>query len=130
MIWKSAASLFVIGLFGFYAKRGYHGPAELWVHDSAGGVFYEVFWCLALAIALPRWKAPRIAAVVLVATCILEFLQLWHTPLLELARANFLGRTILGSYFDWRDFSYYFIGSAIGWGWLRAIGHAASRSRA
>jgi len=120
MPWKRIASLIVVAALGLYAKRGYDGPAALWVHDSLGGIFYEIFWCLALGIALPRWKASRIAAAVLIATCILEFLQLWHPPMLELARANFIGRTILGSYFDWGDFPYYFIGSAIGWAWLRA----------
>ena len=87
-----------------------------------GGVFYVIFWCLVVAILLPRAKAARIAATVLVATCILEFLQAWHPPLLEAARGNFIGRTILGSYFDWGDFLYYFVGAAIGWAWLRAIG--------
>ena len=68
------------------------------------------------------WKAARIALAVLIATCILEFLQLWHPPLLEWLRSFFIGRTILGSYFDWSDFPYYFIGSALGWLWLRVIG--------
>jgi hypothetical protein len=119
----------VVASLGLYTKRGYQGPAAAWVHDSVGGVFYEVFWCLALAMVLPRWNASRIAVVVLISTCILEFLQLWHPPLLEIARANFIGRTILGSSFDWGDFPYYFIGSALGWGWLRQLDHAPSRSR-
>jgi hypothetical protein len=120
MLLHRIASLILIAALGLYAKRGYHGPAALWVRDSVGGVFYEILWCLALAIAVPRWKASRIAVLVLIATCILEFLQLWHPPLLELVRANFIGRTILGSDFDWGDFPYYFVGSAIGWAWLRA----------
>ena len=122
MVLQRLVSLVVIVPLGLYTKHGYHGPGADWVHDSVGGVLYEIFWCLALAIVLPRWKASRIAAMVLIATCILEFLQLWHPPLLELARSSFVGRTILGSSFDWGDFPYYFIGSAIGWAWLRAIG--------
>jgi hypothetical protein len=54
-------------------------------------------------------------------TCALEFLQLWHPPLLESLRSNFIGRTILGSYFDWSDFTYYFAGSALGYLWLRLM---------
>jgi hypothetical protein len=119
------ASLALITPLGFYSKRGYRGPAAHWVHDSLGGVFYEIFWCLVLALVLPRWKASTIGALVLAATCILEFLQLWHPPLLEWPRSFFIGRTILGSYFDWWDFPYYFAGSALGWAWLRLIARAS-----
>jgi Protein of unknown function (DUF2809) len=114
-------SLAIVAPLGYFAKRGYHGPSAAWVHDSFGGVLYEVFWCLVLALLLPRWSSVRIACLVLVTTCILEFLQLWHPPFLEWLRSFFLGRTILGSYFDWSDFPYYFVGSAIGWLWLRAV---------
>jgi Protein of unknown function (DUF2809) len=116
-----AASIAVSAALGLYAKRFYHGPAAAWARDSAGGVFYVIFWCLVVAMLLPRVSAARIAVGVLVATCILEFLQAWHPPLLEAARSHFIGRTILGSYFDWGDFLYYFVGAAIGWAWLRAI---------
>jgi hypothetical protein len=116
------AAIVIAAAMGLYSKRLYHGPAAGWVHDSLGGVFYEIFWCLALSLALPRWRAARIALVVLIATCILEFLQLWHPPLLEWLRANFIGRTILGSYFDWTDFPYYFLGSAAGLVCLKVIG--------
>jgi hypothetical protein len=118
----AAASMAVIVPLGLYAKRGYHGPAAAWARDSAGGVLYVIFWCLVLAMLLPHTKAVRIAAAVVIATCILEFLQAWHPPLLEAARSHFVGRTILGSYFDWGDFPYYFAGGAAGWAWLRAIG--------
>ena len=114
-------SLAIVVPAGFYGKRYYHGPAEHWVRDSWGGVVYEILWCLVFAIARPSWRAERIAAGVLIVTCILEFMQAWHPPLLEAIRANFLGRTILGSYFDWSDFPYYFIGSALGYLWLRLM---------
>ena len=115
------ASVAIVASAGLYGKRYYHGPAEHWVHDSLGGVSYVILWCLVLAICLPKWPEARIAATVLVATCALEFLQLWHPPLLESLRANFLGRTILGSYFDWSDFTYYSAGSAMGYLWLRLM---------
>jgi hypothetical protein len=121
-----AASTVLFALLGLYAKRGYHGPGAAWARDSVGGVFYVVFWCLVVALLLPRVTAGRIAVGVLIATCILEFLQLWHPPLLKAARDTFIGRTILGSYFDWGDFLYYFVGAAIGWAWLRAIGRSHS----
>ena len=104
-------SMAVLVPLGFYFKRA-----------STGGVFYVIFWCMAVSIVLPRTRAWRIAAGVVVATCILEFLQLWHPRFLEEARSHFVGRTILGSYFDWGDFLYYFVGGPVGWLWLRALG--------
>jgi hypothetical protein len=120
-------SIAFVALAGFYGKR-YQGPGHHWVNDSLGGVFYEILWCLVAGLLLPCLKAARIAVAVLIATCILEFLQLWHPPFLEWLRSFFIGRTILGSYFDWLDFPYYFAGSALGWLWLRAIGHDPARS--
>jgi hypothetical protein len=120
-------SLAVIVPTGYFSKR-YRGPAHHWVNDSFGGVFYEILWCLFFALLLPRVRASRIAAGVLIVTCILEFLQLWHPPFLEYLRSFFLGRTILGSYFDWSDFPYYFLGSALGWLWLLAIRHPGNRA--
>jgi hypothetical protein len=119
-------SLAVIAPLGFYAKRGYSGPAAHWVHDGLGGVFYEIFWCLAVAPAVPRARPVTIAAWVFAATCALEFLQLWHPAPLEWMRGFFLGRTILGSFFDWWDFLHYLIGSILGWFWLRAIAARAT----
>jgi hypothetical protein len=42
---------------------------------------------------------------VLVATCLLEFLQLWHPPLLEAVRSTFIGRTVLGTSFTWNVYA-------------------------
>ena len=125
MIPRRLISIAIILPLGLYSKR-YRGPAWHWVNDSLGGVFYEILWCLVVALLLPRVRAGRIATAVLIATCILEFLQLWHPPFLEYLRSFFIGRAILGSYFDWSDFPYYFLGSALGWCWLRAIGQPAN----
>jgi hypothetical protein len=121
------ASIVVIVPLGFYCKLGYHGPAEHWVHDSFAAVFYEILWCLVLALLLPRPKPAALAAGVLIGTCILEFMQLWHPPLLEWLRGFFLGRAILGSTFDWWDFPYYFLGSALGWLWLHFLALSGAR---
>jgi len=119
--WRHFVSLAAIVPIGFYSKLGYHGPASGWVHNSLGGVFYVILWCLVFSFCLPAVRTSRIVIGVLAATCGLEFLQAWHPPLLEFLRSFFLGRTILGSSFDWFDFPYYFIGAGIGWVWLRAL---------
>ena len=116
-------SIALIVPVGFYSKS-YRGPAAHWVNDSLGGVFYVIFWCLVAAVLLPRARAGRITVAVLAGTCALEFLQRWHPPFLEHLRSFFIGRTILGSYFDWSDFPYYFAGAALGWLWLRTLGRS------
>jgi hypothetical protein len=70
-----------------------------------------------------------IASSVLAITCVLEFLQLWHPPFLQLIRNTFIGRTILGSYFTWSDFPYYFLGSGIGWFWMIWLQNISVRTR-
>ena len=113
-------SLILIIPTGFYSKF-YRGPAAAWVNDSLGGVFYEIFWCLLILLFLPRVKPWIIALCVSVVTCILEFMQLWHPPFLEILRSNFMGRTLLGTTFTWTDFPYYFLGSGIGWFWIKHL---------
>ena len=114
-------SLLVIVPLGFSTKF-YSGYGQDWVRESLDGVFYEIFWCLVFYLFCRRLKAGIIAAIVLFGTCCLEFLQLWHPPFLEYLRGNFIGRTVLGTTFCWSDFPYYFIGSCIGWFWLKKLG--------
>ena len=117
---RTAVSLAAVVPAGFYAKL-YRGPGAHWVNDSFAAVFYEVFWCLVLSLLLPAWSGRRIALAVLAATCALEFMQLWHPPLLEYLRSFTLGGALLGNWFDWWDFPYYFLGSGVGWLWLKLI---------
>jgi hypothetical protein len=107
---------------GFYTKL-YDGPAADWVNDSLGGVFYEVFWCLAVFLVFPKARSRTIALSVLVVTCILEFAQLWHPTALTIIRSHFLGATLLGTTFSWYDFPYYVVGAAIGWAWVSWLRH-------
>jgi len=114
------ASMIVLVPVGFYSKY-YRGPASEWVNASLGGTFYVIFWCLVVRFLWPKAAGSRIGIGVLAATCAIEFLQLWHPPLLEAMRSHFVGRTILGSTFDWSDFPYYFLGAVLGWLWLRKL---------
>jgi hypothetical protein len=128
-IWTLISLLIIIPV-GFYSKF-YRGPGANWVNNSLGGVFYEIFWCLLILLIADilrkpdplkktgYYREPLIAAAVLIMTCILEFLQLWHPPVLESLRSSFIGRTVLGTTFAWSDFPYYFLGTGIGWIWMR-----------
>lgn len=111
-------SLFIIVPIGFYSKF-YKGPAASWVNNSLGGTFYEIFWCLLSFLIFNKSKPWIVATIVLIITCLLEFLQLWQPYFLQVIRRTFIGATILGNSFTWADFPYYFIGSGVGWYWLK-----------
>ena len=107
-------ALAVVTPLGFYTKL-YHGPLEEWMHHQAGGIFYEIFWCLIVILLWPNALGRIVAFWVFLATSILEFAQLWHPTFLEILRSTFLGETILGNSFSWTDFPYYILGCGIGW---------------
>ena len=116
------ASLSIIVPLGFIIKF-YPGPGRSWLNDAFGGVPYDIFWILLIAYLRPKASPLKIAIGVCLITCGLEFLQLWQTPLLEAIRVTSLGRLVLGHSFSWLDFPYYFVGSALGWVWVRSLQH-------
>jgi len=114
---------------GFYTKF-YRGPGAVWVADSLGGFFYEVFWCLLIAIITPRLKPMAISGGVFLVTSALEFLQLWHPPFLTAIRRTFIGRTLIGTSFTWSDFPYYLGGCLAGYLILKLINNRHSGKKA
>lgn len=120
-------SIVVIVPLGLMIKF-YRGPGQEWLNNSFGGVPYEIFWILLLVFILPQISARWASLVVCIATCLLEFLQLWQPPFLQAIRATLIGRLVLGNTFQWSDFPYYFLGSFLGWAWLRAIQHQVLRT--
>ena len=121
-------SIAIIVPFGLFTKF-YRGPGQSWLNDSFGGVPYEIFWILLVVLIWPQVSAKWAAVGVLIATCILEFLQLWHPPFLQAIRATLLGRLVLGTTFVWSDFPYYFIGSFLGWLWVKGLEHYTLRHK-
>ncbi|MCE5252515.1 DUF2809 domain-containing protein [bacterium] len=113
-------SLLITAAIGLFCKF-YSGPAEDWVNNSINGVFYEIFWCVLISLFSDTIKPWIIAIIVLIMTCLLEFLQLWHHPVLEWIRSFFIGQAIIGSSFAWSDFPYYFIGCGTGWLWVKRL---------
>ena len=111
--WKVLLFILILIPFGLLTKL-YTGPGQVWVNHSLGGVLYEVFWCLVIFWVWPRIQYFRIAFLVFIITCVLEFMQLWHPRILEWARLSFIGRALLGTTFTWLDFPHYIIGSILG----------------
>ncbi|MBH8576532.1 DUF2809 domain-containing protein [Nostocaceae cyanobacterium CENA369] len=114
-------SLLIVVVMGFSFKY-YTGPAHQWFNNYGAAVFYEIFWCLfAFWFFRSRTAVKQIPIWVLLVTCILEVLQLWHPPLLEEIRATLIGKWLLGSTFSWWDFPHYVFGCILGWLWLRQL---------
>ena len=112
------ASMIIIVPLGYFVRfsKGLNPP---WLHDVLGSIAYEIFWILFFAFLLPKISPLRIAIGVCIATCAIEFLQLWKPPFLQAARSTLPGRLVLGNSFTWADFPVYFIGSFLGWLLLR-----------
>ena len=115
-------SLLIVVVMGFVFKF-YTGPAHQWFNNYGAAIFYEIFWCLLVFLLVPSQGAVvQIPLWVFNVTCALEFLQLWHPPVLEQFRSTFLGRILIGTTFSWWDFPHYVLGCVLGWFWLRQIG--------
>ncbi|NER79267.1 MAG: DUF2809 domain-containing protein [Leptolyngbya sp. SIO1D8] len=106
--------------FGLFTKF-YRGVGQAWLNDTFGGIPYEIFWILLAAWIWPRVRPGAIALGVFIATCLLEFLQLWQPVWLQTIRATLLGRLVLGNTFIGGDFPYYAIGCVCGWLWLKCL---------
>ena len=55
----------------------------------------------------------RIPVAVFIATCILEFLQLWKPEFLQIFRATLIGAALIGTDFVWLQFPYYLLGTVL-----------------
>jgi hypothetical protein len=114
-------SLCVVTPAGFLFKF-YRGPGHIWFNDYGGGLLYEIFWCMVVFFFVPQRKnITPITLWVLIITCILETLQLWHPPFLEQIRSTFLGAALIGTTFVWLDFPHYILGCIIGWLLMRML---------
>ena len=112
-------SLSIILPLGYVVR--FYGSAPEWLNDSFGSIAYQILWIVLVALLFPQASPLWTAIGVCLASCFIEFLQLWHPPFLEAIRATFLGRLILGNTFTWSDFPSYFIGSFLGWVWMQVL---------
>jgi Protein of unknown function (DUF2809) len=117
--WRMLGSAIALIPLGYFIR--FHGPGPAWLNDALGSVMYEMFW-ITLGLGIwPKIRPLHMAAAVGVATSLLEFLQLWHPPLLQVLRQTLLGRLVLGTTFSWLDFPAYVGGSVLGFLWGQAL---------
>ena len=113
-------SIIIITPLGFFTKL-YNGSGETWINNHLGGTFYVIFWCLIIFLIFLGTKPLIIAGWVLAVTVLLEFLQLFHPKFLEFFRGSFIGKTIIGTSFNWIDLIFYFIGYVIAILWMKRL---------
>ncbi len=104
-----------------YAIRFSHILPE-YFHDAGGSIAYQIFWMLLVLLIYPSANLRLTAIWVCIGSCAIEFLQLYQPPWLQAIRATFPGRLVLGTTFLWSDFPAYFVGSYLGWLWVRWLG--------
>jgi len=111
---KILVCLAVITPMGFLMWRCYRGPADNWVRFYVPDVLYVIFWSLVFFFFRPKKaNVVRIPVIVFIATCILEFLQLWQPEFLQRFRATIIGAALIGTDFVWLQFPYYILGSVV-----------------
>ncbi len=113
------ANLLAIVPLGYIVRFGHSLPE--YFHDAGGSIAYEIFWILLVLFIYPLANLRLTAIWVCLGTCGIEFLQLYQSPWLQSIRATLPGRLILGTSFAWSDFPAYFVGSYLGWLWIRWI---------
>jgi hypothetical protein len=89
-----------------------------YISDAGGGIAYVLFWMFLVLLVYPIANVRFTAISICLATCTIEFLQLYQAPWLMAIRATLPGRLVLGSTFSWMDFPPYFIGSSLGLLWV------------
>lgn len=92
-----------------------------WLNDVVGSVAYEIFWTLLILLIWPQTSPLKATIIVFLATCALEWLQLWHPAWLEAIRATLWGRLVFGNTFNWADFGAYVLGIPVAWAWARSL---------
>ncbi len=112
-----------------FATKFYEGSGSAWVIAHAGGFLYVIFLCLLALVIWPVLSPVVVGVTVFLITSILEFLQLWHPPPLQMIRSNFLGQALVGSYFSWSDFPYYAAAAIVAVGIVQFLGRPDTTSR-
>jgi hypothetical protein len=119
----STVLLLPIGYLVRFSQSGFP-----WLDDALGSIAYEMFWIVLVLTGFPKFSPMKVAIAVCLSTCAIEVLQLWQPPFLQAIRATLPGRLVLGNTFSGSDFPPYFVGSFLGWAWVRGIRQGMSNT--
>ncbi|WP_327285934.1 MULTISPECIES: DUF2809 domain-containing protein [unclassified Streptomyces] len=97
------------------------------VAKYGGDALYTVLLLTLVVLAAPRVTPLRAAGSALVASCLVEFLQLTSVPA-ELSRHSTVARLVLGSTFNPPDLFWYAVGAATGWLVHTAVARSSPRT--
>ncbi len=125
---RLAAAIILVTLAGLALKL-HPGPAGGWLRDHGAGLAYVVFWILLVLLLRPTLRIAWVATGVLLVTCGLEALQLWHPPALEALRGSFLGHALIGSTFSAWDLPHYALGALLGAALAHRLGERREADR-
>lgn len=103
--------LIIVGV----STKFYHGVAGEFVNNHLGGIIYVIFWILFFSTILPNQKPYKITLWVLLVTCLIEFMQLYHSVYLEKLREYFVFRALFGNSFNPFDILFYMVGAIVGY---------------
>lgn len=106
-------------IFG-YSARKYGAFLPEFVAAYAPDALWALLVFFLIAVAKPRWPAPKIGGIALIFAYGIELSQLYQAPWLNAIRATKIGALILGHGFLWSDLICYAVG--IGFGvWLESL---------
>ena len=96
-------------------------PLPQWLSNNGGGALWALMVFIGFGSLLSRATTSVVALLALAFSWGAEFLQLYHAPWIEAARATIPGRLVPGNTFNWPDLSAYLVGIVLGalaeWWW-------------
>jgi hypothetical protein len=104
--------LFPVLLTAIYAKS-YTGEYQLLINNHVVGIFYVLFGSLLISTVFTQMKFWKAATFSFIIISILEVVQLYRLPFIDLTRRSFFS-FLFGTTFDPGDFIFYGIGAALG----------------
>ena len=128
---KFALCLLIIVLLGVGSFL-LRGTSVDGLANFAGGALYVIALIFFILTLAPKYSQRQhripLCTFAFLFTCAIEFLQLWHPPILESIRATLPGRLVLGNTFSGIDFPAYFVGALVA-SWAIPFGGVGLRSR-
>ncbi len=110
---RQALAMTIVVSAGLLWRSPWLGLPEL-PRKYGGDALWALLVFFGFGFLLPRRPTRAIALLAMTFSGLIEFSQLYHAPWIDSIRATRLGALVLGSVFNWPDFSAYGLGIATG----------------